>query len=416
MTRATTEKFRRALRHFRTCGVDAVVITGDLGDWGLRSNFAEVRWAWDQEMNGSGIVPLFITGNHDWEGFRYADMAVEMHALGFGEEDAAVRHGMRESWEAAFGEPFAPVRCRTVKGFDFVSCEYGQEGKLAEWMAANGGKYRGDRPFFYLQHFPLSKTPKSKSVLNDFPNCVAMTGHVHTPFHDERTLLQDPMVMLSVPSLSFATIPEGFENGKASRNGDCRYAMQMIPDRFNLRGGDAGYVVSVYSDELVVEKRDFHEDCEGAAPWVVPLPAGRTRKFAPEALAARLGVPAFPADAGLVVDTRNATNRQGRWIAAMRVSFPSAAISDGTRVHDYEIRAVPRDGSKPMVKRFLSPAYSRIARREPKRQCFWFDVLDLPQGRSYVLEVRARNCFGKCSEPLVSAEMCGRAKNNKAGD
>ena len=33
---------------------------------------------------------------------------------------------------------------------------------------------------------------------------------------------------------------------------------------------------------------------------------------------------------------------------------------------------------------------------------FWFDVAGLPQDVDYRLEVRAFNCFGKSSEPIVS--------------
>ena len=74
----------------------------------------------------------------------------------------------------------------------------------------------------------------------------------------------------------------------------------------------------------------------------------------------------------------------------------------GGRVFDYEIRVVPKDGSVLMSKKFLSPAYARLADREPKSQRFWFDAAALPQDVDYVVEVRAFNCFGKASRPLVS--------------
>jgi len=42
------------------------------------------------------------------------------------------------------------------------------------------------------------------------------------------------------------------------------------------------------------------------------------------------------------------------------------------------------------------------AKREPARQRFWFDVAELPQDVDYAVEVRAFNCFGKASRPLIS--------------
>lgn len=82
--------------------------------------------------------------------------------------------------------------------------------------------------------------------------------------------------------------------------------------------------------------------------------------------------------------------------------FRAAVPPPGERVFDYEIRAVPKDGAGPLVKKFLSPAYARMAKREPARQRFWFDVAELPQDVDYAVEVRAFNCFGKASRPLAS--------------
>ena len=70
--------------------------------------------------------------------------------------------------------------------------------------------------------------------------------------------------------------------------------------------------------------------------------------------------------------------------------------------------------SAPLVKRFLSPAYAKLAKYEPPRQRFWFDVAELPQDKEYRIEVRARNCFGKASEPLVSEVWRGKPGLDKA--
>ena len=92
----------------------------------------------------------------------------------------------------------------------------------------------------------------------------------------------------------------------------------------------------------------------------------------------------------------------GKWTIVMDCRFPAALVPAGCRVFDYEIRAVPEDGSKPLVKKFLSPGYPLLAKHEPKTMRFWFDVAELPQDVDYAVEVRAFNCFGKASRPLVS--------------
>ena len=116
-------------------------------------------------------------------------------------------------------------------------------------------------------------------------------------------------------------------------------------------------------------------------------------------------VPAFPEDAEVRCEMRNTENRQGKWTIVMTCEFPSAVVPEGWRVFDYEIRAVPKDGSKPLVKMFYSPAYHKLASCEPARQRFWFDVAELPQDKDYTIEVRARNCFEKVSEPIVAKRV-----------
>ena len=69
----------RALRHFRDAGVDGVVIAGDLADYGMIYEMEAVAEAWrhvfpgDRLPDGRRVERLFVTGNHDWEGFLYRD-------------------------------------------------------------------------------------------------------------------------------------------------------------------------------------------------------------------------------------------------------------------------------------------------------------------------------------------------------
>ena len=153
----------------------------------------------------------------------------------------------------------------------------------------------------------------------------------------------------------------------------------------------------------------MEEDDSGAPAWVVPLPLGKAAQpYAAGRRDAAEPVPEFPDGAALDVETRNTENRSGHRTIVMNCEFPSAVMPKGSRVFDYEIRAVPKDGSQPLVKRFFSPAYPKMAKFEPVRQRFWFDVAELPQDKDYVIEVRARNCYGKTSRPLVSDVWHGK--------
>ena len=117
---AMTEK---AMRYFRSRGADAVMVPGDLTDWGLRSGFEYLKSTWDRVFAGTDVVPLFCTGNHDFDGWAYGDMTMEMHANGYSENEALSKLGLAAEWERIFGEKYDPVRVRTVKGYDFISAE-----------------------------------------------------------------------------------------------------------------------------------------------------------------------------------------------------------------------------------------------------------------------------------------------------
>ena len=417
--------FEKALQQFKRRGVDAVMVPGDITDWGLKVSLRYVKETWDRVFGGTDVVPLFCTGNHDYDGWAYGDMTMEMHANGYSEADRMDKD-LPAAWAEIFGEKFANVRCRTVKGFDFVSCEFGASDgtELKAWANANRARLSGNKPFFFFQHLPIKGTTVdsfgwadngvTKPILDAYPNCVAFTGHTHRPFIDERQIWQGTFTSVGIPSLSYAGLPGGHENGGGNRGGKSKQAMGPIPVRRDLRGGE-GFIVSVWTDKIVIERRDIEENDDGAPEWLIPLAAGAVEKpYADKMRGAREPIPQFPAGAELDLETRNTENRSGFWTIVLNCEFPSAVMPEGHRVFDYEIRAVPTDGSEVLVKHFLSPAYPKMAKYEPARQRFWFDVAELPQDKDYRIEVRARNCFECVSAPLVSRILRGRPGLDKS--
>lgn len=402
----------RAFRSMREQGVDAIVIAGDLSDYGTQTGWRLLRRTWDGFFAGTDVVPLFCTGNHDVEGWAYPDMAADMFANGQDGHDRIKPKTVGPCWQSVFGEDWAPVRCRTVKGFSFISVEYGHEAELAGWMAQHGPSLKGEKPFFFFQHMPMRGTTIDsggwddrgavKPALSAFPNCMAFTGHTHKPFYDERSIWQDAYTALCVPSLSYASLPRGCENGSGPRDGSSSQVMAKIPSRRDKSSGQ-GYVVEVFDDRIVVSRQDFLRDgaCT-AGDWTVrqPMPANPPYAYGSRAEASLR--PVFPAGSAIAVSTTNTENRRGKWVIAMDVRFPSATIPDGTRIFDYELRIVPEDGSEGKTRRFLSPAFAEPIGCEPSEQRFWFDTKSLPRGVDYHLEVVARNSFEKRSQPIRS--------------
>lgn len=409
----TTEESCRPLADafckMKASRVDAVLIAGDLSDYGTVTGLKLLKKTWDAVFAGTSVVPLFCTGNHDLDGQYYDDMVADRRVNGQDGSDPIQKNNIKSVWQEVFGEEWAPIRCRTVKGYAFVSAEYGQDRLLPKWLEEHGAALRSDKPFFYFQHLPMRGSTYDSSgwadcgvvrrTLKDYPNCLAFTGHTHFPYYNERSIWQDDYTAISVPSLSYSSLPL-VENGDSLRDGSATNVMQMIPYRRDLRGG-LGYLMNVYADRISVERRDFAlGGCETAPAWEIPLPLLGERRFDYETRTKSAAVPSFPANAKLEVSTANTENRQGRWVIAYDCRFPSATLPDATRVFDYELRIVTKDGAVAVRKLFHSPAFAEPADREPKMQRFFLDATQVPRGVDYFIEVAARNSF-RVSGPSI---------------
>ena len=434
-TPESTDRFRRALACFRDSGVDAVMVAGDLSDWGLRSGLQYMADVWndvfpgDRAPDGRPVRKLFVTGNHDFDGWWYGDMTLDMHVQGYSEREALSRAGMKPCWEEAFGEPYAEIRAREVNGFTFVSLEWQgsdrptNDDAAVAWLEAHVSELAGPKPFFFFRHAPLAGTVSTSDgrpgtqrltdALRKFPNCIAFTGHTHWTLNDERSIWQEEFTAISIPSMSYTSMPTGYENGSAPRNASCESSMEMLPSRIDLREAQ-GYLVSVFDDRMEVERHDFERMCEAACPWIVPLGANRDRPYARDRHAAATPVPQFPAGAGVRAYVTNATTRNDKWTIFMTLEFPSARCARDGRVFDYVIRAEPVGGGVAAEKKYLSPAFYRMPDEEPAVQRFRFDARDLPERGPYRFRVYARNCFGAEGRPIESRVFESQPGKDKA--
>ena len=220
-----------------------------------------------------------------------------------------------------------------MKGYDFVSAEWQVEGQedgdesIMKWLDAHAMELKGGKPFFFFRHSPLAGTVSSSigrkgnvaltDAFRKFPNCVFLNGHTHWTLNDERSIWQEEFTAISIPSMSYTTIPKGYENGSDSRRGDSKLGMSRLPSRDDLEEAQ-GYFISVYGDRMEVERRDFEHQVEAAAPWVVPLGPSRAKPFAWDARAAVTPVPQFAAGSTVDAFVTNADTRGGRWTSRRR--------------------------------------------------------------------------------------------------
>ena len=416
-TPESTALMRNTFRYFRDRKVDAVLIAGDLADWGLKSGLQYIADAWfdifpnNKAPDGHPVEKLFCTGNHDYSGWRYGDMTLDMHVQGYSEKERLVKLGMKKCWEEVFQEEWQPVRRKTVKGYDFISAEweYANLGIADQWLEKNGKALDPHRPFFLFNHIPLAGTtscspnPNSRQnikALWKYANAVSLTGHTHRTLNDERSIWQGAFTAISIPSSSYTSSPHGSENGESSRNGSSRLAMRDVPSRENFERAQ-GFVLSVFDDRMIFERRDFKKEVEAGKPWIVPLPVRSQKPSVFEVRKPNIPIPQFPSGAQVKTYTSNLETRNYCWTIMMMLEFP-AATAKGGRVFDYEVRVEMEDGSVPVKKRYLSPAYYELESEEPKIVKFPFDAMHLPERGRYRLAVYPRNSFGVCGKPIQS--------------
>ena len=74
---ASTDYWEKTLRWFDAAKVDAVMVAGDIADWGLVEQLQNFATAWykvfpnDKGADGRHVEKVFVCGNHDHEGFGY---------------------------------------------------------------------------------------------------------------------------------------------------------------------------------------------------------------------------------------------------------------------------------------------------------------------------------------------------------
>ena len=429
------QTFVRALRHFRDQGVDGVVIAGDLADYGMVSEMEAVARAWELVFpgnrlpDGREVVKLFVTGNHDWEGFRYRDYG----ARHFPDPDdlyrAALQFGMKESWERIWKEPYSPVWTKKVRGYAFVGAHWegfasndGENVSFAgapEAIRAAGRESDPSRPFFFIQHPQPRGTNYGlqcwghdrgdvTAALSEFPNAVAISGHSHYPLTDDRAVWQGAFTSLQMSSLRYSAAfcedlgPATMEDAKSSGpNASALDARKLLP-RYMTTDGRHGSVLTVYDDCISVTRRDFLSDEPLGEDWVLPFPPKDDKPYDYARQAQREAAPEFGAAARLSIVSDRRADRAGDGHDVLVVRFPSAMAEGSARASRFEVVACVNGNV--LSRKFVSAqGFNRAVSRQPQMTECVFDREELGRGREIEFVVTPIASFGTRGRPLTGS-------------
>lgn len=351
------ETLVKALEFFRERNVDGVVICGDLADRSLGEELMGVGRAWervfpnDRAPDGHHVEKLFITGNHDWEGFTYGFNARRVFPDAAERARHIIRNDLKGWWDRAFHEEYRPIWMKQVNGYSFIGAGWlldrGTKGDfnpgLEDFYAAHGKELDPKLPFFHLQHPPLKNTcfapwggasdaGVSTRILSNYPNAIAFSGHTHYTLTDPRCIWQGAFTSIGCSSLRGT----GVAPDELFRQ-----------ERFVCSGGMPSYrqgmQLDVYSDHIDFDRRDFRTGLPLGQTLTMPLPAVESKPFAYAEHAKRLAAPEFLDGYALVLEPNGAD--------MMKLLIPAVKPDSSARCSYYE--AVCKSGDKSVRKRIL---------------------------------------------------------------
>lgn len=274
-----TEDFEKVITAYRDLGVDAIMIPGDMADWGLVSQLVEVGQAWERVfpgnrgLGGRKVEKLFIYGNHDYyPAFSFSEKHLVKRYMGLADQAARDEYAkvggisvdFAKAWDKAFHEAWSREYTKTVKGFTFIGANWGSEGgRAAAFLSKVTPKLDPKKPFFFFQHRALGGTcwanrgiPKpsldsdggeTTKLLSAYPNAISFAGHNHYTLTDPETIWRGPFTAFGCSSLRFVSkVPPSGGWPKESTWRDRIFS-----------GGPQSMFMTVYADEIVVESHQW---------------------------------------------------------------------------------------------------------------------------------------------------------------
>ena len=379
------------LTKFKNDGVAAVLMTGDVVNTGLTSQYEKVMGIWNSVFTDPATAPelLAIMGNHEFEQAYYNRETVEdayqnymdaygydevnfhkviggVHIIGINSETAAVHGGYtldsvafleEELAAAAEADPYAPI---------IVMCHQTLAGTTygSGWGSDNTGSLY--------------------DILKPYQQVIYLAGHSHFPTENERSIMQKDFTTVDLPSLQYTSVET-----KADGTGSV-----VAPNAFDSQGG---MMITINADAKQMELQRLKISGKQTAasvvdlkdPWIIKLPTFK-REFAYTANRAEFReAPVFDAEAAVSVgdiDTDSCI-----------ITFPAASHDDF--VHGYNIVVTEAGGTEVLLNKYVvADFYTGI---DAMAEEVSVELEALPSNTDIVIEVTAMESFGKTSAPIT---------------
>ena len=409
--------FVAALEYFKGQGVDAVVHCGDFAHRGQTREMEFHAEAWRRVFkDGREPEKLFVAGNHDLLGADYGDFVKNRYP----DEAERAKHvlatDMAANWERIWGEPYSDVWHKEVKGYHFFGRQWGvDEGEFAKFLREQNATFNlaeGIRPFFLLSHARSHKAIYKTAA--KMRNSVSFFGHWH---HSAANW--NKIHFWSCPNIHVPCCEPRGGNGLA---GEGQISKATLEGREAGGKSRQGYVVRVYDDMLVIERREFGEGGILGADWVMPLGKYEPHPFSKGELKKVIGEPQFRAGAKLEVENvaniasvakSNVANGQlgigtgngnNSTMATLNIKIPLADGNPDSRVYAYEVVVVGDEGTTKLHKAVYAAGCNMAIGHEPNNGVTTLQIpkSELPPGKTLAIAVRPLTSLGTCGKAIVA--------------
>lgn len=413
--------------------LDALLISGDLTDYGLPEQVTELKRVIDNsKIDLKKTRFIFALGNHEYYNHQLKGAAWEGGYLfkdDFGDEVYK---------DATDQEIKAGDYHTVVKGYDFiaVNCTQYEGGvKYANsdiaWLKiqlAQAALNDPGKPIFVTSHPNITGTNLGSNegsywtgtdlyrIIKSYPQVIYFCGHLHFPENDERSIWQGDFTTIGVGSTYYCSNHPTDDN-----NGNTFIDIVSGFETADAQKTSQGLYIEIDKNNNVkITRMDFANKENIKSPWIIPSPKSDKSNllyYTPKQEAVTQGntAPVFPADAFVKeiskIDSGNGVYQlkftqaiDNDMVYSYQISFINKAtgkiIKTISTLSDFYLHANPNEMSHSLIKT-INNADSLLA------------PFSLVFNKEYYIKVVAINCFGFKSKPLVSNLITNSFYHNK---
>ena len=378
-----------AMKLFKSRNIDAFVHLGDAAHRGCVREWEFHKELFDDVFGkrGTGVPEkIIIVGNHEYFGHDARIKKIWPDPKAWTEN--AIRADVARHYERVWGEPFAEILHKEVKGFHFFGRHWKTpESALSDFVNAHAEEcaLSGAKPFFLLSH--VRNHFKCRADLKTFPNALAFFGHWHQSNADWKSIYHSdglfPEICCGACRHDGGNTLDANESVLKVRetSSEKNYHSNKVPSRQAM-------VVNIYDDMVVFERHEVGLGGKLGPDWVLPLGQYKPHPFTRGELKKAIGSPEFPPKAKLVAE--NATK------GAIKIKIPPADGNPDSRVFAYDVVLVGDDPKARLFKSVYFEGCNVAPGHEPNNGITEVEipVTELPSGKNLTIAVRPVSSLG----------------------